>query len=78
MGSGRTGKVVQAGALTIPVSDYMAWFENLPHELQQEILAEWGPAPGNVMIYGDQIVIPGIMLGNIFLGPSPCEVGEKT
>ena len=68
---GELEKVVQAGALTIPVSDYMAWFENLPHELQQEILAEWGPAPGNVMIYGDQIVIPGIMLGNIFLGPQP-------
>ncbi len=68
---GEVEKVVQAGALTIPVIEYMAWFANLPQELQDEVLAEWGPAPGNVMIYGDQIVIPGIMLGNIFLGPQP-------
>ncbi|RJS49391.1 MAG: cobalamin biosynthesis protein CobN [Methanobacterium sp.] len=68
---GELEKVVQAGAITIPISDYLAWFETLPLELQKEVLAQWGPAPGNVMIYDNQIVIPGIMLGNVFLGPQP-------
>jgi len=68
---GELEKVVQAGAITIPISDYLVWFATLPSELQKEVLAKWGPAPGNVMIYEDQIVIPGIMLGNVFLGPQP-------
>ncbi|MGC9517905.1 MAG: cobaltochelatase subunit CobN [Methanomicrobiales archaeon] len=68
---GELEKVLQAGALTIPVSDYILWFNSLPEELKQEVINEWGPAPGNVMVYGDQIVIPGIMLGNLFLGPQP-------
>lgn len=68
---GELEKVVAAGAITIPINEYLKWFQNLPESLQAEVLAEWGPAPGNVMIYQDQIVIPGIMIGNVFLGPQP-------
>lgn len=68
---GELEKVVKAGAINIPLSTYMAWFNQLPLSLQQEVIAEWGPAPGNVMVYNNSIVIPGIMLGNIFLGPQP-------
>jgi len=68
---GELEKIVNAGAITIPLSTYMAWFNQLPLSLQQEVIAEWGPAPGNVMVYNNQIVIPGIMLGNVFLGPQP-------
>jgi len=68
---GELEKVVTAGAITIPISEYLTWFQTLPGALQEQVLAEWGPAPGNVMIHQDQIVIPGIMLGNVFLGPQP-------
>ncbi|MBM4241344.1 MAG: cobaltochelatase subunit CobN [Euryarchaeota archaeon] len=68
---GELEKVVAAGAITLPISEYLNWFQTLPEALQEEVLAEWGPAPGNVMIYQDQIVIPGIMIGNVFLGPQP-------
>lgn len=68
---GELEKVVAAGAITIPISEYLKWFQTLPEALQAEVLAEWGPAPGNVMIYQDKIVIPGVMIGNVFLGPQP-------
>ncbi|WP_394295005.1 cobaltochelatase subunit CobN [Methanobacterium formicicum] len=68
---GELQKLVEAGAITIPIEQYMQWFSTLPEELQQEVIAAWGPIPGSVMVYNGSIVIPGIMLGNIFLGAQP-------
>jgi cobaltochelatase CobN len=68
---GELKKVVDAGAITIPLSEYMEWFNSLPEELRNEVTAKWGPAPGNVMVYDGKIVLPGIMLGNIFVGVQP-------
>lgn len=31
----------------------------------------WGEAPGKVMVHDEQILIPGIRFGNIFMGPQP-------
>jgi cobaltochelatase CobN len=31
----------------------------------------WGPAPGRVMVSGGQLVIPGLVFGNVFIGPQP-------
>ena len=68
---GELEKLVEAGAITVSLNDYMEWFNSLPENLQQEVIDQWGPAPGNIMVYGNKIVIPGIMLGNIFLGAQP-------
>lgn len=68
---GELKKVVEAGAITIPLDEYMEWFNSLPEELQQEVTGQWGPAPGNVMVYEGEIVLPGVMLGNLFLGAQP-------
>jgi cobaltochelatase CobN len=68
---GELEKLVEAGAITIPLETYMEWFNTLPEELQQEVIEYWGEAPGDVMVYNGSIVIPGIMLGNIFLGAQP-------
>ncbi|BAZ99366.1 cobaltochelatase subunit CobN [Methanothermobacter sp. EMTCatA1] len=68
---GELEKVVRAGAVTVPVSEYLNWFSLLPETLRNNITATWGPAPGNVMVYNGSIVIPGVMLGNVFLGPQP-------
>ena len=68
---GELKKLVDAGAITIPLSDYQQWFETLPEELQNEVIEKWGPAPGSVMVYDGKIVIPGLMFGNIFVGAQP-------
>lgn len=36
-----------------------------------EGLGGWGPAPGNVMVLDEKILLPGIQFGNIFVGPQP-------
>src|SRR6185295_12864362 len=36
-----------------------------------EIEAEWGRAPGKINAFGREILIPGIELGNVFVGVQP-------
>ncbi len=36
-----------------------------------EGLGGWGAAPGKVMIYRGELLLPGITFGNIFIGPQP-------
>ncbi len=36
-----------------------------------EGLGGWGPPPGNIMVRDQKIVLPGLILGNVFIGPQP-------
>lgn len=36
-----------------------------------EGLGGWGPAPGKVMTYKGELLLPGLTFGNIFVGPQP-------
>jgi cobaltochelatase CobN len=53
-----------------------SWLE--AEKLQQAILVMqiegvrgWGEAPGKTMVWNNKLLIPGVQLGNIFLGPQP-------
>ncbi|NYB52137.1 MAG: cobaltochelatase subunit CobN [Methanobacteriaceae archaeon] len=63
--------LIQNGAVLVTKEEYLQWYSALPASLRQQVEDVWGPAPGNVMVYQDKIVIPGFMLGNIFLAPQP-------
>ncbi len=68
---GELDALVQAGALLLPVEKYLEWYATLSGELRAQVEKEWGPPPGNIMVYEGNLVIPGATLGNIFLGPQP-------
>ncbi|XPF93582.1 cobaltochelatase subunit CobN [Colwellia sp. RE-S-Sl-9] len=36
-----------------------------------EGLGGWGKAPGKVMTFNDELLLPGLTFGNIFIGPQP-------
>ncbi|MBV0934835.1 cobaltochelatase subunit CobN [Marinobacterium weihaiense] len=36
-----------------------------------EGLRGWGEAPGRTMVWQDQLLVPGVQFGNVFLGPQP-------
>ncbi|MCG2829211.1 cobaltochelatase subunit CobN [Methanothermobacter sp. K4] len=69
--SSQLKKLVESGCITVPVSDYLQWYSKLPATLRRQVEAIWGPAPGNIMIHNNSIVIPGFILGNMFIGPQP-------
>lgn len=40
-------------------------------EMQIEGIRGWGEVPGKVMVWDNQLLIPGVQFGNVFIGPQP-------
>ena len=40
-------------------------------EMQIEGIRGWGKIPGKVMVWDNQLLIPGVQFGNVFIGPQP-------
>ncbi|MDI6644037.1 MAG: cobaltochelatase subunit CobN [Methanobacteriaceae archaeon] len=57
--------------LKLHKEDYISYFNSLPLNIQESVKKHWGEAPGDVMVEGDYILIPGIDLGRVFLGLQP-------
>jgi cobaltochelatase CobN len=55
----------------VPVDTYQRWFANLPEAVRTAMQEAWAPPPGNVLRWGDRLVIPGLQYGNIFVGVQP-------
>ncbi|MEM0317505.1 MAG: magnesium chelatase subunit H [Candidatus Nezhaarchaeales archaeon] len=55
----------------VPLKKYNEWLKELPGSAIHQVVDEWGPPPGNIMAYGDLIMVPGITLGNVFIGLQP-------
>jgi len=62
---------IQKAGIRIPTDKYISWFKTLPDTVQKEVVEHWGDPPGNIMVDKDCILIPGVILGNIFLGVQP-------
>jgi len=56
---------------TVPERDYEAWFGQLPVEVQEKMTAAWGEAPGSLFVHKKNLIIPGVINGNIFIGLQP-------
>ena len=40
-------------------------------DMQIEGIRGWGKVPGKTMVWKNEILLPGVQLGNVFLGPQP-------
>lgn len=56
---------------SISLEEYRDLFEQYPEDVQNDVIDSWGSPPGDVMTIRDQILIPGIECGNIFLALQP-------
>ncbi|WP_338101228.1 cobaltochelatase subunit CobN [Methanococcoides seepicolus] len=69
---GELEKVVNSGKVTlVPVDEYLSWYNNLPDTVRAEVEATWGEAPGDIMVYKGDFVIPTVQFGNINFMPQP-------
>ncbi|HEX2183288.1 MAG TPA: cobaltochelatase subunit CobN [Rubrobacteraceae bacterium] len=50
---------------------YAGWFAGLPEELKERVEEQWGPPPGELYVDGGEIVVAGLLLGNVFVGIQP-------
>ncbi|RLG82131.1 MAG: magnesium chelatase subunit H, partial [Thermoprotei archaeon] len=65
--SGKAKDVNRHNSIKLDLGKYREFFNELPTEVRREVIREWGD-PKDL---GDYIVIPGIELGNIFIGIQP-------
>jgi cobaltochelatase CobN len=62
---------IKKTGIRVSIDEYSSWFKTLPGSVQEDVIKHWGEPPGNIMVEGNDILIPGIILGNIFLSIQP-------
>ncbi|MBN1628384.1 MAG: cobaltochelatase subunit CobN [Thermoleophilia bacterium] len=55
----------------MPAEEYRARFSELPEGVRSGMQKQWGEPPGRVFTHGDQLLVPGILNGNVFIGLQP-------
>ena len=57
----------------IPITQWQAAqaLKNALIAMQIEGIRGWGNVPGKTMVWNNEILLPGIQFGNVFLGPQP-------
>lgn len=61
----------QRAIAKITGAEYSEWFSELPKEVRQKMQNSWGNPPGEIFNYRNDLLIPGILNGNIFIGLQP-------
>ena len=56
---------------TVTKERYLPWFAELPQEVQDKMKASWGEPPGKLFVHDDELMIAGIINGNVFIGLQP-------
>lgn len=55
----------------ISSSDYKDFFSTLPEKTQEHLERDWGEAPGDVFRHKDDLIVPGVLNGHIFITVQP-------
>ena len=65
-----TEKQVDA-AYKLTGAEYREFFALMDKKVQEQLVKDWGEAPGTVMEYDGDILVPGTMNGNVFVTVQP-------
>lgn len=55
---------------------YEKWWAEHSETVQHQIEKRWGPSPGELMVQGQHLIIPGIFNGNVYVGIQPNRATE--
>ena len=56
---------------SVSEKEYLQWFGQLPIVVQEKMTAAWGMPPGELFVHKKNLIIPGIINGNFFIGLQP-------
>jgi cobaltochelatase CobN len=56
---------------SVSEKEYVQWFGQLPAAVQNKMTAAWGVPPGELFVHKKNLIIPGIINGNFFIGLQP-------
>ncbi|MBE7190819.1 cobaltochelatase subunit CobN, partial [Jatrophihabitans endophyticus] len=60
-----------AAPARVPLENYRRTFDALPDELREQLRTAWGEPPGSLYVDGSDIVLAGMLLGNVALMIQP-------
>ncbi|KRF03347.1 cobaltochelatase subunit CobN [Paenibacillus sp. Soil766] len=55
----------------LPVSHYAGNWEQISEKARHKVQEAWGRPPGDIFVYEDHVIIPGVRFGHIFVGLQP-------
>lgn len=55
----------------MPKEVYQNWFNKRPEFVQKDLVVEWGEAPGEVFVHNNDLIIPGMVNGNVLITMQP-------
>lgn len=70
-------QLLERASAVIHREDWERWFTDFPDKVKEELLRDWGFAPGEFMTVGEKILVPGIINGNIMIGLQPPRALEE-
>ncbi len=50
---------------------YLGLFEGFTGSVREELCSAWGEPPGQVYRHADELIVPGLRFGNVFVGVQP-------
>ena len=50
---------------------HRAWHEELPSSIREHQEKDWGPSPGELFVYENELLINGLINGNVYIGIQP-------
>lgn len=55
----------------VSYEQYLKWFNELPDDVKEKMEKHWGKPPGKLFNYKGDLLVPGIINGNVFIGLQP-------
>lgn len=52
-------------------AEYCAWFDRQESKIRQQLTTDWGEPPGDVFQYNGNLLVPGLLNGNVFISVQP-------
>ena len=70
--------MLEKAAAAVEPEIWKKWFGSISDKVKSELNNTWGNAPGEVMVQDNNLLIPGLLNGNIFIGLQPSRAfGER-
>ncbi|MGY1820673.1 cobaltochelatase subunit CobN [Geodermatophilus sp. SYSU D00079] len=66
-----TAEQLSGNPVRIPAADYRAYFDTLPADLRDAMVAHWGEPPGGLFVDRDEIVFAALRAGNVVVMVQP-------
>lgn len=64
-------EMARRAASVAKADEYQPWHQALPRKVRRKMTDDWGEMPGDLFVHKDDLLIPGLINGNVFISMQP-------